>query len=354
MKREINSCLALDVRPARCMIVAAALVLLTSAPALPQELPPAAAALLSKVEEAENRAIAKARAKREAGAIEPQLGTATPVPTASPKPQPNDEIEKLVEEVKALQSKISFTKRESLYRKPPTQAKVLGSKTYYAYKEGDIFEIHAGIDRVTDIELEPGERLTASPVSGDTVRWKLGVTSSGEGKNEVTHLILKPLEEKIETNFIVATNRRVYHLRATASDWYMPSVAWHYPEKEAAAIEAEIQKRRDEERIPVSIDELNFSYQIEGSDSVPFKPIRIFDDGQKTYLQMPKSMRVGEAPALFALDERGDPTLVNYRLKGDYYIVDRLFERAELRVGAKRKVTVYSDSYKRSLFERIF
>ena len=40
-----------------------------------------------------------------------------------------------------------------------------------------------------------------------------------------------------------------------------------------------------------------------------------------------------EAPPLFVMGRNGDAQLVNYRVKGDWYIVDRLFDKAELRIG---------------------
>jgi type IV secretion system protein VirB9 len=43
---------------------------------------------------------------------------------------------------------------------------------------------------------------------------------------------------------------------------------------------------------------------------------------------------------LFVLGERGEAELVNYRMSGRYYVVDRLFARAELRLGADRQSTV--------------
>lgn len=41
----------------------------------------------------------------------------------------------------------------------------------------------------------------------------------------------------------------------------------------------------------------------------------------------------GEAPPLFVVGPLGDSQLVNYRVSGNHYIVDRLFAAAELRLG---------------------
>ena len=65
----------------------------------------------------------------------------------------------------------------------------------------------------------------------------------------------------------------------------------------------------------------------------PWCPLRAFDDGQKTYIQFPPKVAVTEAPPLFVMGRNGDAQLANYRVKGDWYIVDRLFDKAELRLG---------------------
>ena len=87
-----------------------------------------------------------------------------------------------------------------------------------------------------------------------------------------------------------------------------------------------------------SFDQLNFRYRIEGRAS--FAPARVFDDGAKVYIQFPSSLPQGEAPPLFVQGSNGAPALVNYRVRGNTYIVDRLFAVAELRMGTKPQAIV--------------
>jgi len=44
----------------------------------------------------------------------------------------------------------------------------------------------------------------------------------------------------------------------------------------------------------------------------------------------------GELPPLFVIGAQGDGQLVNYRFRSPYYIIDRLFGAAELRLGADK------------------
>lgn len=89
----------------------------------------------------------------------------------------------------------------------------------------------------------------------------------------------------------------------------------------------------------VPVDGINFNYRIGGAKPA-WRPLRVFDDGRQTFIEFPASLSVGEAPPLFLTDQRGEAQLVNYRQSGRYYVVDRLFSSAELRLGTKRQAVV--------------
>lgn len=269
---------------------------------------------------------------------------ATKKEKARPKPERDQVILSLQKEIEELKSMVRLNQMASASTQRPSTAPNLGGKIVYNYAENDIYKVHTGLDRITDVQLQPGEKLTNQPMAGDTVRWKLGVTRSGSGVNEITHIILKPLESGIETNILVTTDRHAYHLHVVASeDWYMPSLSWNYPQEETqmAAVAEETEKKKQEiiELVSVSPEKLRFNYTIEGNE-YDWRPSRVFDDGAKTYLQMPQTVKVTEAPALFVMEDGSEPMLVNYRIKGDYYIVDRLFEKAQLRVGPTKAVDI--------------
>lgn len=230
------------------------------------------------------------------------------------------------------------------------RASYVRAKVIFPYYDKSIFEIHTSPDRMTTIELQPGEKITTSdglPKAADTVNWIVSTVESGEGANKVVGVLVKPRDPGQETNMLIPTNRRSYYVVLRAdSQAYMPIVGFNYPFDEAKAEQAraraeEVEETR-KETVAVPPDQIRFGYAIKGSD-VEWKPLRVFDDGSKTYIQMPPSMRTSEAPALFVMEDEKEPLLVNYRLKGDYYIVDRLFGRAQLRVGKKNAVDIYRD-----------
>ena len=205
----------------------------------------------------------------------------------------------------------------------------------YPYTKGALYQVYAAVNQVTDIALEPGEKLV-SVSAGDTVRWVVGDTSSGEGKEVQVHILVKPIGADLETNLVITTERRTYHLEMRSSQsTYMASVSWTYPASALVALrkqraEAEVAASSVAE-IGVNIEHLRFRYRIEGD--APWKPRQVFDDGAKVYIQFPSGLAQGEAPPLFVIGPDGKPALVNYRVRGTTYIVDRLFAAAELRLG---------------------
>ena len=87
---------------------------------------------------------------------------------------------------------------------------------------------------------------------------------------------------------------------------------------------------------------MNFAYRITG-DQPAWRPLRVFDDGRQTFVEFPASIAMGEAPPLFLIGAEKQAELVNYRMRGRYYVVDRLFEVAELRLGTKKQQVVRID-----------
>ena len=98
--------------------------------------------------------------------------------------------------------------------------------------------------------------------------------------------------------------------------------------------------KRRAPRPVVGVDALNFEYTIQVVKGAPaWTPVQCFDDGRRTFVRFPSAMVLREAPALFVLRD-AETQLVNYRVKGDTYVIDRLIDAAELRVGQKEQEIV--------------
>lgn len=213
----------------------------------------------------------------------------------------------------------------------------------YPYTDGALYRLYAAPGQVSDIALQPGETLI-SVSAGDTVRWVVGDTSSGGPDGDRAHILVKPIAPGLSTNLMIATDRRVYHLELSSTDGaYMAALSWRYPQDELDGLRARNRNAlaRDERTIAkgLALGSLNFGYRIEG-DKPDWRPVRVFDDGRQVYIQMPAAISTTDAPPLFVVGRKGGAELVNYRVKDNYYIVDRLFSRAELRHGGKSQTVV--------------
>ena len=225
-------------------------------------------------------------------------------------------------------------------RMQPERAGFINAIQVFPYTEGALYQVYAKPGQVTDIALQEGEQLVGSgPVaSGDTVRWMIGDTVSGSGPLARVHILVKPIRPDIATNLVINTDRRTYHLELRANpSVYMASVSWTYPQDELIAL-----RRARAEAIgaaPVAagmdLSTLNFRYAIDG-DRPDWRPLRAFDDGVRVFIEFPESIAQGELPPLFVINAKGEAELVNYRVSGRYMIVDRLFARAELRLGGRK------------------
>lgn len=225
-------------------------------------------------------------------------------------------------------------------RVEPERSTFVNAIQQYPYTEGALYQVYAKPGRVTDIALQEGEQLVGSgPVaSGDTVRWLIGDTVSGVGPAVRVHILVKPVRPDIATNLVINTDRRTYHLELRANPLvYMASVSWTYPQDELIALRRAHAEAERAAPIAAGLDpaSLNFSYTLEG-DRPDWRPLRVFDDGTRVFIEFPASVAQGELPPLFVIGAKGEAELVNYRVAGRYMIVDRLFQAAELRLGARK------------------
>jgi len=226
----------------------------------------------------------------------------------------------------------------------PDAGNYLNAIQIYPYTPGSLYQVYTAPQQVTDIALERGESLI-SVSAGDTIRWIVGDTVSGEGANEQVHVLVKPMAAKLSTNLVITTSRRAYYLELHSyKNTYMAAVSWRYPRdnfvrKSRAKTNKAITTKPATAHISPDPANLNFNYTIKG-DTPIWRPIRVFDDGKKVFIQFPDGLKRSEAPPLFITGNKGKPRLVNYRIKGDYYVVDRLFGSAELRIGEKDQTIV--------------
>jgi len=250
-------------------------------------------------------------------------------------------------------------------------------KLVYTHGSGTPIIIVKPVD-LTDIELEEGEQINDILI-GDNIRWSVTPTMNGNdnGLSQTSHIIVKAKKPNLTTSLIVTTNRRTYRMRLVSSAvFHMPLCSFTYPQakqkqqfksyldeiksletkrlqtaekiksdndRRIIELEAKLLKMQSEKeeikgkRVdPLALD---FLYDIDVKKGRPsWKPVNVYNDGQKTYIVMPKGMQTDEAPIVL-IKSGGKNELVNYRLVDNKFVVDRIFEKAVMLsgVGSKRK-----------------
>lgn len=162
--------------------------------------------------------------------------------------------------------------------------------------------------RACIIDLEPGEVISSRGVKpGDKVRWVIDVARSGEGATAQWHVIVKPRELDIETNVVIMTNRRVYDvvIKATADENYIHRMGFYYPQELIETAEATEQAAATSNANVVGSDadptKLNFNYKITSNRyaaRTPMIPLRVFDNGKHTWIQLDGKVKNYEAPEI--------------------------------------------------------
>src|SRR3546814_801584 len=173
-------------------------------------------------------------------------------------------------------------------RLEPTKDGYVNAVQVYPFTRGALYRLYAAPEQVSDIALQPGEKLVAVS-AGDTVRWVVGDTTSGTDDDQQVHILVKPVAPDLKTNLVITTDRRAYHLEMESTKGtYMASVSWYYPNDELIALHRQNQQASEAEAAVVAegltLDHLRFRYEITG-DNPPWRPLRAFDDTHKVYIE---------------------------------------------------------------------
>ncbi|PCI98722.1 MAG: P-type conjugative transfer protein VirB9 [Alphaproteobacteria bacterium] len=213
------------------------------------------------------------------------------------------------------------------------------------YHDTDVFRITGHYGFSTVLEFDARENIETIAL-GDSQAWQ--TIKPGRGNL----LFIKPLEQNANTNMTVITNKRIYTFELTArsaQSHKSPNLSFRikfvYPDQIDMQL-ANINKMQNNgfdpanfAPSPVPADQWNFDYSYSGDKRL--RPARAFDDGTFTYLQFSKNE---VTPAVFAVDENGNESIVNYSMKGKYLVVESLGRQFTLRDG-DTTVCIFNDAY---------
>jgi type IV secretion system protein TrbG len=152
----------------------------------------------------------------------------------------------------------------------------------------------------------------------------------------------------MQTTIVIGTNLRTYRIRLLSRlHGAIVNARFYYPQEMVRHFNnSQEQQHHDAQTIAatlptINLDSLDDRYDIDGEQT--WRPTWVANDGTHTYLKMPAALRTTDAPVLFVQSPSGENALVSYRIRGGYYVVDKLFDRAVLTWGVgrdKRTVTI--------------
>jgi type IV secretion system protein TrbG len=269
--------------------------------------------------------------------LKPARSKATPLSTSPSRPAPLAQPAPLAPP--AVEGRTAISAANAYARETSRSDAFVGGMQIFSYAPGRVFEVWTAPLRVTTLTLGVGETVT-SKAAGDTVRWQIGETTSGSGPQQRAHVLIKPLERNLETNLVLTTNQRVYlvQLKSGPPESFNAAVAWDLgvlaPPVTPASVAADDPVA---DPLVTAAGPLDAHYRIAPQGRRPrWSPTSVMTDGIRTFIAFPPELQADEAPALFVVAADGQSQMVNYRQQGGLMVVDRVLDRAELRLGDKR------------------
>ncbi len=190
------------------------------------------------------------------------------------------------------------------------------------------------------VQLEQGESINNIEL-GDSAHWAVHTALMGTASRGSYQIAIKPLQENISTDMVITTSKRTYNFGLVSKMGESTQVVnFYYPQETLQRALAKTQQFKSDTNNDglnnqtisstplIAMNHLNFDYRLQG-DRASWAPTRVFDDGDKTFIQMPPVAERGDLPVLYILRD-GKMQLTNYRYRQPYYIVDGLFRTAYL------------------------
>jgi type IV secretion system protein VirB9 len=266
---------------------------------------------------------------------------------AAPAPPPDDTAA-MVEEWMAATGNIP-----SAADAPPRPYMVNRTKKLFVFGAVTPPAVICRAGGITDIELEPGERVTNFSIS-DESKWSVSAAWSGSMDEIVTHVLLRTFFPGVKSDLVIHTDRRVYSIGLTSSldGLHMSYVGFKYPEAEERA-EEQIPPGRYRDLLAryglvddgpeaaappkrlVDGADVNFRYAIKPLGSkkkIPWAPTSVYDAEERTYFVMPDTKETRDGLLSLFIVTNGKKIPAPYKIvKDGLYSVDRLFDEAVIK-----------------------
>jgi len=198
----------------------------------------------------------------------------------------------------------------------------------FVYNANEVYSFTGHYRYQSSIELSPDESIQSISV-GDSFGWQIVPSGS--------RIFLKPIDQDATTNMTVVTDKRIYLFELHAEeatdirdDQMIFSVRFTYPEGGGVNDSLQLFAKNEVPNIEdTSKENYNFNYTVTGSRII--SPLKIFDDGEFTYLEFRD--KNADVPAIFLVDGFGNESLINFRTTGNYIVIERVSSQYTLRHG---------------------
>ncbi len=267
-----------------------------------------------------------------------KVPVAAPQPRALPKVSAADGSEVPANSAEAVDAIIAAKQAEAGNDDSAFQ---LNAVERYLYEDGAVYPVVTSPGFVTVVELEPGESVL-NVAGGDTANWLVDTIDGGQDQQVRANVLIKPRRPFLQTNFVITTDRRTYHLAASSLDstTYHSAVNWNYAQDKMVVrrtstddVSKAVVNTQDEATTP----NVNYGYFLltRQHTLLPvWTPLRVYDDGRQVTIEFPKESRNFARPVLFSRAANGQLHLINHRTEQDRCVTQSLFQEAELRLGS--------------------
>ena len=208
----------------------------------------------------------------------------------------------------------------------------------YIYNPNEVYRYVGHYLSQTYIEFEEGEIIDTISM-GDTTAWNITTMAN--------KLFLKPIGDYPTTNMTIISNKRTYHFELDAVetpallyDDVLFYIKFQYPEDSNKNIVIfNTSQTRDDKPDLRNLEKYNFNYEFSGSQNIA--PVKVFDDGEFTYLEFRNQN--SEVPAIFYVDSSGYEGIVNFRVVDNYIVIEQTASLFTLRSG-KDIICIYNNN----------
>jgi len=209
------------------------------------------------------------------------------------------------------------------------------------WHENEVYQLKGHYGYTISVKFSENERIEIIS-AGDSSAWQI------VKPKRPNILFIKPLSEPAETDMTVITSKRIYTFELSADkaeSIASPELTFRlefiYPNETGPALPADLRGTGWGGAAPGQEDiaNLNFSYSYAGEKRL--RPERVFDDGIFTFFLFRDFETL---PAIFAVNDHGNESLVNFTVQGPYLAVNRTGRQFTLRDG-ESSTCIFNDAY---------